>query len=510
MDRRRFLQVGVASAATAVVGCGGELQAVCNPKAAGGAHDAFDGKIKHFIVLMMENRSYDQMLGSLSGPEHDGASPYLTLPYQGADGRRRAVALCFGAPPDGFSPDPPHNFSAVHAQIHGRGAAEPADMAGFASQLVADNPSLGQRRIEDYATLYADGRLPILQGLAKEYGVCTHWFCSVPSSTTPNRMFTHAGTSRGVTRQGVFHSRVKGMTVFDKLGQDPARWALYYHDLPHLWLMGDDWTRAFSDNHRRIADFERDVLADRLPTYSFIEPRHLIPPWNSQHPSAGVRHGEKLIARVYNALASNPCVFEKSLLLVVYDEHGGFYDHVVPPGYPGWNDKYPDIQHTVVRPDDAIDTGAGREKKRYDFSTLGPRVPAVVVSPWIERGSVFGWKAQDPARRATFDHTSILATVGRMTGAWVDSQRARAATTLEVTVNRRTPRAPGEYVPRLEYDAAIYRERRSGGHVGAQPHDVDERVGVAAELLDAWRAGHGDATAQEMVEHFRSLVGHDS
>jgi phospholipase C len=502
MDRRKFLQVGAASAATAVVGCGG-LAATPGPR----APRTLGGKIEHLIVLMMENRSYDQMLGALSGPEHDGVIEPTGLPYDDSDGWRRSVSLRYGTPPDQFYPDPPHNFSAVAAQIHGLGADGPADMGGFARRFVEDHPSVGPRQIRDYATLYADGRLPILQGLAREYGVCSHWFCSVPSSTTPNRMFVHAGTSRGVTRQGIYHSRIRGRTIFDKLGGDPSSWGVYYHDVPHLWLIGDGWSKAFGRNHHHMGAFARHVREDRLPTYSFLEPQHVVPPWSSQHPAAGVSNGEKLIAHVYNTLVGNPLVFAKSLLLIVYDEHGGFYDHVIPPGHPGWNDRYPDLQHTVLPPDEAVDLAAGREKRRYDFTTLGPRVPAVVVSPWIERGSVFGWKAMDPARRATFDHTSILATVGRMTGAWVDSARARAATTLEVTLNRTTARAPGEYPPRLDYEARAYRRDRSSDRIAAQGLEQDGSVGVAAELRDAWRGRHGDATALEMAERFRELVG---
>jgi phospholipase C len=216
-----------------------------------------------------------------------------------------------------------------------------------------------------------------------------------------------------------------------------------------------------------------------------------------------VRHGEKLIAAVYNALVSNPCVFERSLLLIVYDEHGGFYDHVIPPGHAGWTDKYPGIVHEVVPPDDAVGDADGHERG-YDFTTLGPRVPAVVVSPWIERGSVFGWKASDPARRATFDHTSILATVAGLTGAQVDSKRARAATSLDVTLNRSSPRK--EYPTQLIYQPRDY---FGGGIVdeAAHPNAGDEWAGIAGDLREAFRAKHGEATPTEITAHYQKLLG---
>jgi phospholipase C len=178
--------------------------------------------------------------------------------------------------------------------------------------------------------------------------------------------------------------------------------------------------------------------------------------------------------------------------VIVYDEHGGFYDHVVPPGHAGWRAACPKNTYEVVRPDDALGDGG------YAFDTLGPRVPAVVVSPWIDRGSVFGWKADDPALRATFDHTSILATVGRMTGVWVRSARARAATPLDLTLTRPTPR--DDHEP-LAFDARVYRTIEP-----EEPPPRQELEGVARALFETWQAEHGEGTPADMVEHFQKLV----
>jgi phospholipase C len=219
------------------------------------------------------------------------------------------------------------------------------------------------------------------------------------------------------------------------------------------------------------------VKNDDLPAYSFIEPRHVVPPWNSQHPFWGVSHGEELIARVYNALIENPRVFEKTLLLVVYDEHGGFYDHVVPP-----ETIAPMAEHDPA----------------FDFTRLGVRVPAVAISPWIERGSAFGWNADSPEDRHTFDHTSVLATVAEMTGVEVDSARARRATSLSVTLNRMTPRT----------DAAKLAFRR-GAYRGANERVPPEELGgVGKELCDRFRAEHRrDATPEAIADYYASLVG---
>ena len=105
---------------------------------------------------------------------------------------------------------------------------------------------------------------------------------------------------------------------------DANAWRVYYHDAPHLWLTGDDWIEARGRHFYGIHRFADDVTEDRLATYTFIEPRHVIPPWNSQHPSALSRTslGDKLIEKVYNALAATPAVVAKSLFVVVSDEHG--------------------------------------------------------------------------------------------------------------------------------------------------------------------------------------------
>jgi phospholipase C len=500
--RRKFLELGAAATASAAFGgCfPPPFEARTPPRPDDGGPRRLDGKIDHFIVLMMENRSYDQMLGALRGPEYDSAPAGTRLHYLDKHGTRRSAKVGFGAPSDSFSPDPGHNFHAVEEQIYGGGVDRPPNMDGFAQRFAADHDGVSNEKVAEYLTLYEDGRLPILQSLAREYGVCSHWFCSLPSSTSPNRLFTHAGTSAGVTRKGAYFSRVAGKLIFDKLGTETARsFRVYFHDMPHLWLTGDAWMKMFSSHFSFMPGFERDVRADQLASYTFIEPQHLIPPWSSQHPSGGVSHGEELIARVYNTLVSNPKVFRKSLLLIVYDEHGGFYDHVIPPGHPGWEAQCPEVEYAIVRPDAARGVGYGRENG-YDFSTLGPRVPAVVISPWIERGSVFGWKSSEFTRRATFDHTSILATVGRMSGVWVESKRAHAATSLEVTLNRESPRR--DYPTRIHFDSRAYREVKPI----ALEDGMTDLAGVGEELYDHWRTENGDAPPSAMLEQVKRIV----
>ena len=491
IDRRRFLGMGLASATLG--GCASP--GARSPRASLRPMSRLGGEIEHLVVLMMENRSYDQMLGALPGHEYAGPPPGTKVSYRSRDDLVVDVPLRHGTPHDSFYPDPPHRFHKVQRQIFGAGPREPADMGGFAQTFADEHPLLPMlaSNVEEYMTHYARGRLPILQTLAEEYGVCTHWFSSIPGPTTPNRMFVHAGWSGGTVSQGLYYSRLRDKMIFDRMGDDDRLWRVYYHDIPHLWITGDMWTKAFASEHRRIHRFRYDVRCDNLPAYTFIEPRHVLPPWNSQHPFWGVSHGEELIARVYNDLIENPRVFEKTLLLIVYDEHGGFYDHVVPPGHAGWNACHPGIEHEVVAP-------SAQRVPEFDFTRLGARVPAVAISPWIERGSVFGWNAENPEDRHTFDHTSVLATVAEMTGVEVDSARARTATSLGVTLNRMEPRKDAS---KLRFCSGAYRCTKN--HPPTTPEPVG---GVGKELCERFRAEHRrDASPEAIAAYYANLVG---
>lgn len=470
-------------------------------------------RVEHFVVLMMENRSYDQMLGGLRDPRYAGLpvgnDDRIELPYDGPAGLRH-VAVRRGSPPDRFWPDPPHSFDATRAQIYGAPPPqEEANMMGFARQFYRElegSDAKKQRSLEEFATVYDEGRLPVLHALARRFAVCTHWFSSMPGPTNTNRAFAHAGTSLGRTEQSSTRwQALGGETVFDRL-QDPALCRVYHDGPPNLWLMGDQWMRDRRDIFRRFSRFADDVRQDRLPTYAFLEPRHTILPrdWTSQHPPAAVSAGERVIASVFDTLLAKPEVFSKTLLLVVYDEHGGFFDHVIPPGHSGWADQPRAPQaHTVVAPDDARENPDG-----FAFDQLGVRVPAVLVSPWLESGTVLGWHADDDEFRRTFDHCSILATLKRMIPAanLRHSRRVREAATLDVPVSRAQARSVDECGGPLlpVWTGSTY------GPAGVSEHS-EEIAGPARELANKWKAGDGaadDQTALRKVEErVRALLG---
>jgi len=216
--------------------------------------------------------------------------------------------------------------------------------------------------------------------------VSDRWFASAPTQTWPNRFFVHAATANGYENNAPPHFPYMMPTIFDRLkDMDPVNgWRIYFHDVAQSSAL----SRLWRIRHRftRFAKFQSDAQDARLPAYTFIEPDYLsfLGPQNDQHPPTSVAAGERLIAAVYNALRQSP-LWTSSLLIIVFDEHGGCFDHVPPPA--------------AVAP-------SLRASNPFNFDRYGVRVPAVLVSPYIQQGLVLRPPGDTP-----FDHTSIIATL---------------------------------------------------------------------------------------------------
>ncbi len=177
--------------------------------------------------------------------------------------------------------------------------------------------------------------------------------------------------------RGLFSSKLHlydERTLYDELHDANVPWRIYFGDVPQSLVLTHQLKHLGS--YRRFAHWQDDVAKGDLPSYTFIEPTYFGPNQNDQHPPHDVLRGDALIADVYNTLRANPALFARTLLIVVYDEHGGFFDHVVPP--------------TTVAPDG--------HTQHYSFDRLGFRVPAILISPWLDPGVV----------HEVFDHTSLL------------------------------------------------------------------------------------------------------
>lgn len=267
-------------------------------------------------------------------------------------------------------------------------------------------------------------KVPALWKLAEEFAVCTNWHCSVPGATWPNRNFAHAGTSDGTVdiEVGLYEDD----TIFERLEEAGHSWSIYRDSegMAHVTVFGRLLDDDFLDSWRTFDDFEQDVAAQArgeaaLATYSFIEPSHDGPGSNSQHPGnndfdravppgqmTDFQRGEQLLIRVYETLRRHPDVFAKTVLVITYDEHGGLYDHAPPPTDAVPPRKVLDSQGRVPqsRVPRWFRAFVRQPDMPFDFKTLGPRVPTVIVSPRIPA-------APDPT---PYDHAAIPATLRKL------------------------------------------------------------------------------------------------
>ena len=335
--------------------------------------------INHVVVLMLENRSFDQMLGCVQqvvpGLEGIDVSEVPPICYNECQSNARRYYQ-LPDPERCLDPSPSHEHKDTMLQINNN------KMDGFIDNY-SSVPGSREEHYQDIMGYYALGKLPVLHSLARSFLICDHWYSSMPGPTWPNRFFVHSGTCNGhVTMpSGTFHPDLPSCnqpqdTIYNRLEQKGVSWKIYHDGMPQSLVLRKLWDHP--EHFQDMSVFWKDVAGDErsFPQYSFIEPCYRGATENDQHPPADVMNGEALIASVYNAIRKNESLWESTLLILVYDEHGGFFDHVPPP--------------PSVPPDSQ--TG------EYAFDQYGIRVPAVLISPWVPAGKL----------STRFDHTSIL------------------------------------------------------------------------------------------------------
>jgi phospholipase C len=372
--------------------------------------------IAHVIVLMLENRSFDNVLGWLYGPGRSpsqviggkvGDPPFFGLtpasywnPSNATYFSGAAAEKVFATEgTTGRSPfnvpdtDPNEGFDDMNFQLFGPVApVEPqaASMLGFLVNYATTNAKDPALLMETYSPQ----QLTMLSGLATNFAVSDSWYASAPCQTWPNRAFVHLGTSCGRVNNwpdDPFDFDVP--TIFNVLETNKHTWAVFNAgriisltrlQFPKLW------DSALESHFLSVNDFITQAHDGTLPSYSFIEPSFMsiegTP--NDEHPPHDVCLGEQFLQSIYSAVV-NGKNWEKTLLVVTFDEHGGCPDHMPPP----WG---------AIAPDTKSDPG----EEGFRFNRFGVRVPAVLVSPWIQAGTVFRSTTNVP-----YDHTSILATL---------------------------------------------------------------------------------------------------
>jgi phospholipase C len=342
-------------------------------------------EIDTIVVVMFENRSFDHVLGHLSHPDFgkrtavEGlGNPATTTRYDNVYDQQ--IYKPFPMQDGVFTHDPPHGRKTIATQLDV--INQQATMRGFVKayvqrthSAVTEPPPMG---------FLVPGAVPVSGFLAAEYGVCNRWFSPLPTGTQPNRSMAFAGETLIDENAGLSIPN-RGL-VLDWLAQRGVRWRVYHSGLSFFVLFNSPHVLGpHFRSVRRLAQDFMDEPADEAPQVVFIEPEYDDSPVhfgfapNDNHPPLPMGPGELFLHNIYAALTANPARWAKTLLVVTYDEHGGFYDHVEPM-------RIPYIPPTGARFGTA-------------FETTGVRVPALVASPWVSRGSTID---------APLDHTSIL------------------------------------------------------------------------------------------------------
>ncbi|RLN24858.1 hypothetical protein C2845_PM07G03730 [Panicum miliaceum] len=367
----------------------------------GEASAARPSPIKNVVVLALENRSFDHMLGwtrRLLGLPVDGLTGAECNPNSpSAANSSAAASICVSADADLVVPDDPgHSFEDVLEQVFGNisAAAARPSMSGFVRSALLSSAVM---------RAFRPSLLPAFSALAPAFAVFDRWFSSIPGPTQPNRLFLYSATSRGA----VAHDKLDLLlgypqrTVFDSLAADGRDFAVYFKTIPTVLFYRRLRALRYAARsfHRYDAAFKDHARRGVLPALSVIEPRYFDltgTPADDDHPAHDVANGQRLVKDVYEALRASP-QWNQTLLIVTYDEHGGFYDHVATP------------TAGVPSPDGI----RGPPPFFFKFDRLGVRVPTIMVSPWIKRGTVVGRPA-GPTDTSEFEHSSIPATLKKI------------------------------------------------------------------------------------------------
>lgn len=355
--------------------------------------------IDTIVIAIMENRSFDHMLGYLSLSDTPKPMPVEGLRSDPA--WRASFANNFGGkshqvwhmPGTQRVDDPPHNLASIALQIDKAPAGPgPTRMGGFvdAYATFANKKKPPPADLSAVMGYYDGPTVATFDFLARNYCVCDHWFCSLPLGTQANRLMAMAGESKLVDNAPLFLPEQP--LVYDWLTKHGISWCAYQSGgfLPFFALMAKKWLPEIASSltlsgtigargrFRRLSRLRAEWKSSKpMPSVIFVEPEYADGPNakpNDDHPPTGVQPGQALLADLYATLISNPARWARTLLIITYDEHGGFFDHVPPLPI-----------ETVI---------AGTK-----LATTGVRVPALLISPHVAPGSVF---------HGPLDHTSIL------------------------------------------------------------------------------------------------------
>jgi phospholipase C len=373
--------------------------------------------INYVFVLMLENHSFDNMFAMSGIQGITAATPRDSNSYDGQTYNVNAAGVAQ------MPTDPLHNFQDVVDQLAGQGTVFPQGgpypainnsgfAANYATTLDHHHPPASPGLI--MSCIDTPNLAPVLYSLATNFVLCDHWFSSLPGPTWPNRYFVHGASSNGLETSQTLNEMADWMvegfkyphgSIYDALGSIP--YALYgdrdnefsNDPSPRLEMGGIPQVGSIKGipvlSVKNVVELENDLKGNYKAQYTFIEPNYgdiafdTYKGGSSQHAMDDLYGGEGLIKFVYEAIRNSP-LWNESLLIITYDEHGGFYDSVAPG--------------SITEPGDGSNSSK-LNKFGFQFNQAGVRVPAILVSPWLGKGVI---------DKTVYDHTSVLATAEKV------------------------------------------------------------------------------------------------
>ena len=346
------------------------------------------------VIVLMENRSFDHILGYLGLPPFNFAlegvpkskdDPRYANPYQGK------TYASFPMERLDMPHDPPHERLWIAMQI-GNSVNGQREMNGFVRSYYKDGhlPGPGPNVQPEVMGYFTPAQIPLTDFFARNFAVCDHWFSSIPASTQPNRLMAMSGYSLIDGNVDVLKDQY---LVYDWLNDNRVSWRVYHEGIPFFALMPRMIPRLLESRFRgfgQLANDVRDESDATFPEVIFVEPTYTDAPHldrpSDDHPRSSVAGGQDFLRKVYMALIGNPSRWARTVMILTYDEHGGFFDHYSPPPI-------------VTRPP--------RGSHYTAFDSAGVRVPGLVISPSVPPGTIY---------TRPLDHTSILRFIAQKFG----------------------------------------------------------------------------------------------
>ena len=393
---------------------------------------AISDEVETIILVMMENRSFDHMLGHLS-------IDTPSMPVNGLSGNldqyendyKGTIYPCYERGQDYELPfDLPHEYNDVQTQLRKNPVSKNFSMRGFV-EAYANSIQVPPNTEADPMGYFPARLTPVTDFLARNFCICDNWFAPIPTSTQPNRTMAFSGDS------SIYQTKAQLISIqndiFHWMEANKIRWRVYHDGFSFFSLYNSLWPFVFGEQFRRTEFLYPDILhepAGQAPQVIIIEPSYEDAPHlgskhpNDNHAPLAVGWGEDFLRRTYQAVTANPDNWAHTVMVVYYDEHGGFYDHVPPPP----------IGYTTTGSDS------------HSFESLGPRIPGLVISPFVKPGSICS---------ELFDHTSVLQfiaetfTNGTIYSPTVSKRKAAGIQSISVALDNTTP-FPAPPVPTVE------------------------------------------------------------